>query len=216
LRNVVALCRLSLFFVLAFVKPLEAFAHRLDEYLQATLVAISPGEIRLQINLTPGVAVADKVLDLIDRDRDGVISTNEARAYAELLKRDLSVHLDQREIKLKRVSSYFPTRDELRTGWGFIQLEFRGSPGALAGGRHKITIENRHLQNLSVYLINAALPKSASIQILSQNRNLTQSTGEIEFNMGQRGTTLGAIGLICSLAVLGMIAMAGKRKGLMD
>jgi hypothetical protein len=203
-------------FVLTFALPQGAFAHRLDEYLQAALVAIHPGEIRLQINLTPGVAVADKVLELIDRDSDGVISTNEVQAYAELFNRDLTVRLDHREIKLNLASSYFPTPDELRTGWGFIQLEFRAPSGALPAGRHKITIENRHLQNLSVYLINATLPKSGSIQILSQNRNLTQSNGVIEFNVAQHRKTLGAVGLICSLALLAMISMAGKRTGLMD
>ena len=61
---------------------------RLDEYLQATLVAIESSGVRLQVNLMPGVAVADQVLAVIDRDRDGMISTNEAAAYAELLKRD--------------------------------------------------------------------------------------------------------------------------------
>jgi hypothetical protein len=52
-------------------------AHRLDEYLQSTLVAIEAGDVRLQINLTPGVAVAAQVLALIDRDRDGAISRKE-------------------------------------------------------------------------------------------------------------------------------------------
>src|SRR5579859_4000887 len=41
------------------VAPGTGLAHRLDEYLQATLVTIEPGEIRLQINFTPGVAVAE-------------------------------------------------------------------------------------------------------------------------------------------------------------
>jgi hypothetical protein len=60
-------------------------AHRLDEYLQAMLVVIEPSSIQLQINLTPGVEVADQVLARIDRDDDRVISKDEAGAYAELL-----------------------------------------------------------------------------------------------------------------------------------
>src|SRR5215468_9979956 len=81
------------------VLPSIGLAHRLDEYLQATLVSIEPGEVHLQINLTPGVAVAEEVLALIDRDRNGTISTNEAAAYGELVKRDLVVRLDQRSLK---------------------------------------------------------------------------------------------------------------------
>ena len=74
---------LLLFALLAL--PSNVFAHRMDEYLQATLVDIEPGDIRLEMNLTPGVSVADAVLSTIDRDHDGVISTNEAHGYAESL-----------------------------------------------------------------------------------------------------------------------------------
>ena len=85
--------------------PSAVFAHRLDEYLQATLVAIEPGDVRLQINLTPGVEVAEQVLAQIDRDRDGAISRNEAAAYAELLKRDLTFGDGRAKIELKLTAS---------------------------------------------------------------------------------------------------------------
>jgi hypothetical protein len=165
------------------------FAHRLDEYLQATVVVIEPESVRLQINLTPGVAVAEQVLALIDHDRDGLISTNEAVAYCELLKRDLVVRLDQREIKLKLTTSYFPGPAELRTGLGFIQMEFSGIPGRLAASAHTLTIENRHLANSSVYLVNAAQLVSSSIQITKQTRNENQSVSEIQFTF-QRPSNL--------------------------
>src|SRR2546425_4619106 len=90
------------------VFPSAGLAHRLDEYLQATLVAIEPGEIRLQINLTPGVAVAEQVLGLIDRNHDCTISTNESAAYAELVKRDLVVRLDRRNVELKLAALHSP------------------------------------------------------------------------------------------------------------
>src|SRR5437660_2731362 len=96
-----------LFFVL-FEVPSMVFAHRVDEYLQATLVVIEPDRIRLQLNLTPGVAVAENVLALIDRDHDSLISTNEAAGYSQLLKSDIIVRLDEREMKLKCIASYFP------------------------------------------------------------------------------------------------------------
>ena len=69
-----------LLFLALLMWPCTVFAHQLDEYLQATLVVIEPDRIRLQINLTPGVAVAEQVLSLIDRDHDRLISTNEAAA----------------------------------------------------------------------------------------------------------------------------------------
>src|SRR5215472_7540658 len=106
--------------------PFGAMAHRLDEYLQATLVTIEPREVRLQINLTPGVDVADHVLPLIDRDHDGTISTNEAVAYSESLRRQITLRVDGHKVPLKLTSFNFPEPADLRTGWGIIQIEFTG------------------------------------------------------------------------------------------
>ena len=168
--------------LLAFLAfPTAVFAHRLDEYLQATLVAIEPGVVRLQINLTPGVEVAEKVLARIDRDNNNAISKNESAAYAELLKRDLTLRLDGQKLKLKLTASKFPALTELRRGLGIIQIEFSATLDSLAPGPHKLVLENRHLPALSVYLINAAQPKTRTIQITSQKRTDNQGAGEIEF-----------------------------------
>jgi hypothetical protein len=161
--------------------PSTGLAHRLDEYLQATLVTIEPGGVRLQMNFTPGVAVAERVLAQIDRDRDNVISPAEAAAYAELVRRDLTLLLDQRKLSLKLTASSFPVPAELRTGWGFIQMEFSAPVSPLSPGLHKLTLRNRHLPSLSVYLFNAAKPGSDQIRITRQTRNKNQRTGEIEF-----------------------------------
>ena len=174
------LCRLALLLALLAL-PSAVFAHRDDQYLQATLVAIEPSGLRLQINLTPGVAVAEQVLAEIDRDRDGAITKNEAAAYAELLKRDLALRVDGRDLELKHSASEFVEPADLRTGSGTIQMEFSAIFGPLAAGPHKLTLENRHLTAISVYLINAAQPRFATVQITRQKRNENQSAGEIEF-----------------------------------
>jgi hypothetical protein len=174
------LCSLALLLaLLAF--PSAVFAHRDDQYLQATLVAIEPSGVRLQINLTPGVAVAEQLLAQIDRDRDGAISKNEAAAYAESLKGDLTLRMDGRKLELKLTASEFVQPAELRTGSGIIQMEFSAISGPLATGPHRLTLENRHLTTISVYLINAAQPRFATVQITRQKRNENQSAGEIEF-----------------------------------
>ena len=144
-------------------------------------MAIEPSGVRLQINLTPGVAVAEQVLAEIDRDRDGAISKNEAAAYAKLLKRDLTLRIDGRQLELKLTASEFVPPDELRTGGGIFQIEFSARFRSLAAGAHRLTLENRHLTKISVYLINAAQPRLATVQITRQKRNNNQSTGEIDF-----------------------------------
>lgn len=162
--------------------PSAAFAHRDDQYLQATLVAIEPSGVRLQINLTPGVAVAEQVIARMDRDRDGAISRNEAASYANLLKRDLTLRMDERKLALKLTASEFVSPAELRTGSGTIQMEFSAISGSLAAGAHRLTLENRHVTPVSVYLINAAQPRFATVRITRQKRNDNQSAGEIEFS----------------------------------
>jgi len=169
--------------------PEAAFAHRLDEYLQATLVMIEPGEIRLDMNLTPGVAVADQLLSQMHSDSPGVITPEGAAAYTESLRRDLTVQLDRRDLHLSVAGSHFPTSDELHSGWGIIQIAFSSKIGPLHSGAHVLSIVNRHLPGISVYLLNAGQsplfdatpPKAGSIAVTAQKRNENQSIGEIDF-----------------------------------
>jgi hypothetical protein len=174
--------RRVLLLIVLFVWPSAGMAHRLDEYLQATLVDIQPNDVRLRINLTPGVEVADQVLGLIDRDRDGVISAGEAEAYGETVRRDLVARLDGRDVELKLTASDSPTPAELRGGEGIIQLQFALVVDDANEGSHTLHYENRHLPGISIYLLNAARPRYESIQIRKQNRNQTQSIGEIAFS----------------------------------
>ncbi|HEX4794609.1 MAG TPA: hypothetical protein VH370_12490 [Humisphaera sp.] len=201
-------CRCLKLLLALVVLPSTACAHVLDEYLQATLVEIEPSDIRLQINLTPGVDVAQKVLAQIDRDGDGVISSTEATAYAQSLKRDLIARLDGREIELKLTASNYPEPAELRTGSGIIQIEFSIVPGALAAGPHRLTVENRHFPTLGVYLFNAAQPRSGSVQITQQKRNLNQSEGEIAFTYSPMAQTSRAVAIGALVAVIAVIAIA--------
>jgi hypothetical protein len=170
-------CRLALLLALLAL-PSAVFAHRDDQYLQATLVAIEPNGVRLQINLTPGVAVAEQVIAEIDRRRD---FQERSGSHAELLKRDLTLRMDGRNLELKLTASEFVEPAELRTGSGTIQMEFSAMFSPLAAGPHKLTLESRHLTTMSVYLINAAQPRFATVQITRQKRNENQSVGEIEF-----------------------------------
>src|ERR1700730_19028692 len=68
-----------------------AFAHRLDEYLQATIISVEKDHIQASMRLIPGVAVSSVVLASIDTNWDGVISEAEQRTYAERVLRALSL-----------------------------------------------------------------------------------------------------------------------------
>ena len=162
-------------------RPSAGHGHQLDEYLQATLVTIEPGEIRLHMNLTPGVEVAEQVLSEIDRDGDGEITAAEAAAYSGTLKDDLAVRLDGRLLEVTPGKWSFPAIEDLRTGWGIMQVEYTVASSGLSGGPHTLSVQNRHQHRISAYLINAALPATTAVQVTAQRRNYNQSSGEIDF-----------------------------------
>ena len=64
--------------VILLLAGIPALAHRLDEYLQATILSIEKNRLQAQMTLTPGVAVYPIVLAAIDTDADGVLSEDRA------------------------------------------------------------------------------------------------------------------------------------------
>ncbi len=71
-----------------------AAAHRLDEYLQATLIGVTRDGTDVEIQLTPGVQMLPVLMAVIDQDRDGRISSGEERAYVSLVAREVELRVD--------------------------------------------------------------------------------------------------------------------------
>jgi len=193
-----------------FSSPL--WAHRLDEYLQATLVAIEPDHVRLQLYLTPGVQVIEQLLPHLDTNGDNTISTGEAVTYADSVRRDLSVWLDGRALGLECGEPEFPPVADLHSGWGIIHLTFRTTPFRLTAGDHKLKLENHHLPAISVFLINATPPGPPGIAITRQIRNDEQSAGEIAFTFVPPGRYRDlTVGIFLALALVLPLLFANTR-----
>src|SRR5580700_7988175 len=120
-----------------------AFAHRLDEYLQATIISVENDRVEVSMRLIPGVAVSSIILASIDTNGDGVIAETEQRTYAERVLRDLSITVDGKSTSPTLVSQKFPDIEEIRAGVGEIQIEFTVdlAPG---GSQRRIVFENHH------------------------------------------------------------------------
>ena len=165
------------------------FAHRLDEYHQATMFSVEKDRIEAEMRLTPGVAVFPLVLASIDADADGRISDAEQSAYAERVLRDLSLMIDNDRLRLTLVSVKFATIEEMREGRGEIQLAFRASvpPG---GPNRRLTFKNHHQIGMAAWLVNSLVPRDPKIRLLAQKRNQDQSVYQLDYVQDELSSSL--------------------------
>jgi hypothetical protein len=157
-----------------------AHAHRLDEYLQATILSVGKDRVKVQLRLTPGVAVFPSVLAGIDANADGLLSEAEQRAYAERVGRELSLAIDGAPLPLRLATWKFASVGEMREGRGDIQIELDAAVPA-GGGDRRLTFDNRHQRAISVYLVNALVPPDPDIRVTGQARSYEQSAIQLDY-----------------------------------
>jgi hypothetical protein len=158
----------------------HAFAHQLDEYVQATTLSIEKDRVQARIRLTPGVAVWPAVAAAIDTDGDGALSEGEKRAYAERVLRDLSLTVDGTRLPLRLVSWTSGGVEDMQEGLGDIELEVVAD--VPRGGRdRRLVFENRHETRIAAYLVNCLIPIDPGIRITAQRRNYTQSIYRLDY-----------------------------------
>lgn len=156
-----------------------AFAHRLDEYLQATMISLERERVQVLMRLVPGVAVSGRVLAMIDTDGDGAISKAEQHAYAALVLHDVSLAIDGKNLAPRLVAASFPETSLIKEGLGEIRLTFEAK--LPDGGHRRLTFENHHQSSVASYMANCLVPGDRSIQVIAQARNERQSLYQLEY-----------------------------------
>ena len=166
-----------------------SFGHRLDEYLQATIFSIETNRVQATLQLTPGVAVFQYVINTIDTDHDGVISKAEETAYAGHVLADLSLSLNGDRLPLQLISVAFPKMEQMKEGLADIQIDFAADVSG-SGLERKLVFENRHQSPIATYLVNTLVPRDPTIKITSQQRNYEQSLYQLDYVQAGVGTGL--------------------------
>src|SRR5258708_547778 len=146
-----------------------AAAHRLDEYLQATLIGVTRDGTDGEIQLTQCVAMLPVWMAVIGQDGNGRISAEEERAYVDRVARDVELRVDGIPAPLSLIESEFPALEALREGLGTIRIKLR-----TARSRHDGRFENRHLPQASVYLVNCPAAPSNGLVCGRQARDEAQ------------------------------------------
>jgi hypothetical protein len=166
--------------VLCTILPALAFAHRLDEYLQAAILSVSANRIEVSVRLVPGVSVAHDIIRTIDTNGDGVLSPSEQQAYAQQVLNDLVLKVDGTTLPLRLVSYTYPSAEQMMQGNGEIELHLDAAMPA-GGKSRKLVFENHHRSGISVYLVNSLIPDDNNIQIAAQSRSTNQSFYQLDF-----------------------------------
>jgi hypothetical protein len=181
-------------------------AHRRDEYLQAARIGIDPGRVQLELDLTPGIALAQGIVADIDRNRNGSIDADEAQAYCVRVLSEIQLDLDGQPLPLELIARQFPTEPAMFNGEGTIELRLAAQVPALAAGTHRVMYRNVHRTDIGVYLANALVPTSDRVSVIGQARDVDQRALTIEYTLRDDGANWLRWWLVMGLA--GAMAIA--------
>jgi hypothetical protein len=203
---------------LVVIACVPALAHRRDEYLQAARIGVDPHRIALELDVTPGIAIAPTVVAEIDRDRDGRITDPEARAYAARIQAGLRLEIDGRPLSIELVDLRWPEPIALTRGEGTIQIALTATLPSLDPGRHRLHYQNDHHPSDAAYLANALAPSSPRVAVRAQQRDADQRTLTIDYALDEHEAAgvpwLLVVGLaaeIVTIAGLGLVVRRLRR-----
>jgi hypothetical protein len=179
----------------------SASAHRVDEYLQATRLSIDNARVDLELDLTPGIALAREVFAWIDTNRDGVISDAERAAYASQVLRSLVLSTDGKPVAIALTESHYPPFRDMTLGVGTIRLRATARIPAASAGHHRISFLNKHRPERSVYLVNALVPENPRVKVIDQQRDPAQHGVTVEYTVTAEPPPAWAFALLGGLAI---------------
>jgi len=188
-------------------------AHRYDELLQAARIGVESDHVRVEISLTPGIAVADAVVGEIDVDRDGVLSSVEPHLYAEQVLDHITLLVDDSlPVRLVLAESTFPDPTTIRNGDAAIGLKLKGDMPRLGEGAHRLRFRNDHATTSGVYLANVLVPDSPRVAVTGQRRDFDQREVTIDFTMREAMLSVDGWSWIGFASALPVVAMLARRR----
>ena len=170
--------------------------------------------MRIELDLTPGIALAEAIIADIDRNRDGSLSPDEQRAYGSLVLSALTLEVDGTPVRARLGATDFPDAEAMRRGEGTIRLQSAATLPRLSIGAHQLLFRNRHHPDRSVYLANALVPESDTVAVTAQRRDVDQSELTIDYVVAAAPATSTAVLLLGSIAaatVLSALRMRASR-----
>ena len=168
-----------------FLPTQPASAHPLDVYLQASYLTITPSAISVEIDLSPGVLVAPRVLGQLDRDGDREISGTEARSYLLQVVDDARIEVDGQARALTLTGVDVPPYLTVQAGYGTLKVfaSTTTSRAPATQGEHQALFRNGFADDRASYQINAFVGKGAPVVLGTQQRDPTQQQATVTYRV---------------------------------
>lgn len=183
----------------------SAAAHRLDEYLQATLLSVDQDHVDLEIGLTAGVALASQIFSWIDTNGDHAISSAEGDAYARQMLHSVTLSVDGKSVPVALVDASFPSLGEMSLGMGTIRLRATAKIPTTGAGFHRVSFLNTHHPESSVYLVNTLVPANPRIRIGDQRRDRAQRGLTLDYSVMSGAPPVWGFPVLAGLAGLVLV-----------
>jgi hypothetical protein len=149
-----------------------AEAHPVDEVVQGAYLTLAPGEVRLELDLTPGSKVAGTVLESLDTNTDQRITDVEARAYAGRVLAQSTLTLDGAAAPWTLDKVSVPPYQNLQTGNDILKI-YAVAKRPDRTGPQTLSYQNRYQPAKSQCIANVFLQPAAGwqYQVTGQQRS---------------------------------------------
>ena len=167
--------------------------------------------MQLELDLTPGIALAEAIIEGIDRNRDGSLSQDEQRDYAGSVLSALTLEVDGTPVRAQLTAASFPDVAAMRQGEGIIRLQSTATFPRLSTGSHQLLFGNGHHPDRGVYLANALVPASNTVVVTAQRRDTYQTELTIDYVLRAGPATSTDAWLLGSIAAAMVMVLAIRR-----
>jgi hypothetical protein len=142
--------------MLLILLPRWAEAHPLDEVVQGAYLTLAPGEVRLELDLTPGIEVAGAFLQALDANADRIITEVEMQGYAEDVLARSTLTLDDVALSWMLNEVNMPPYQSLELGGGTVSIH-AVAQHPYSVGAHVLSYRNDHQPAASRRMANVFL-----------------------------------------------------------
>lgn len=163
-----------------------ASAHPVDEVVQGAYLTLTPAGVELELDITPGSAVAASVTGSLDADHNGRVTTAEARAYATRVLAAQTLTLDGTRARWTLRDVQVPPLANLKLGSDTLKI-LAFAPRVQRAGPHTLTYTNAYRPAKTQRVANIFLKPGGPLtdRVTGQTRSADLTRLTVQFTTGR-------------------------------